>query len=131
MTWPLCGLFLRVSQRRGGSPCGTCSGPAHTSVADTARFAGSELFPETQFHRHHAKTKLVALPKDQCFSLLLNVRGDDDADEVTVALHLEVPPGGNGRSRNEWVSAFNSLMCCKLPIYQQTSNQSEGGSVKD
>ena len=39
-----------------------------------------------------------------------------------MALHLEVPPAGNGRSRNEWVSAFNSLMCKKLPIYQSAEN---------
>jgi hypothetical protein len=50
----------------------------------------------------------------------VQVHGEDQTDEVTVALHLEVPPGGNGRSRNEWVAAFNSLMCRKLPIYPPT-----------
>ena len=52
----------------------------------------------------------------------MNVCGEDSGEAVTVALHLEVPPAGNGRSRNEWVSAFNSLMCKKLPIYQSAEN---------
>jgi hypothetical protein len=90
-------------------------------------FAGHELFPETQFHRNLGKTKPIPLLKDQCFSLLLNVRGEDTEESVTVALHLEVPPAGNGRSRNEWVSAFNSLMCKKLPIYKGFDDEEDEG----
>lgn len=58
----------------------------------------------------------------------------DDGDSVILdrgvgvcATHcagVQVPQGGNGRSRNEWVSAFNSLMCRKLPIYQPAESES-------
>ena len=77
-----------------------------------------------QSHRH-GRSKAPALQQDKCFSVLLKVRNGEMTDEVTVALHLEVPPFGNGRSRNEWVSAFNSLMCRKLPIYPDDSDSGE------
>lgn len=95
---------------------------AATDFNQSTTLAGHELFPETQFQRNLGKAQPIPLPKDQCFSLLLNVCGEDGGEPVTVALHLEVPPAGNGRSRNEWVSAFNSLMCKKLPIYQSAED---------
>lgn len=80
--------------------------------------AGHDLFPEVQSHRIGRSNRVPTLQQDKCFSVLLNVQSDSSTtDKVLVALHLEVPPFGNGRSRNEWVSAFNSLMCRKLPIY--------------
>lgn len=41
-----------------------------------------------QLQQHMAKTKAAHLIKDNCFSLLLNLQGEQD--EITVALHLEV-----------------------------------------
>lgn len=42
---------------------------------------------------------------DRCFSVLFSHNSSKFP-----ALHLEVPEDGNNRSRNEWVSAFGSLM---------------------
>ena len=69
---------------------------------------------------HHKARHADPPSHDKCFSILLKVRAEN-GEERTVAVHLEVPPYGNGRSRNEWVSAFNSLMCRKLPIYKKES----------
>jgi hypothetical protein len=41
---------------------------------------------------------------ERCFSLVF-VDGSE-----RYALHLEIPSFGNGRSRNEWASAWASLM---------------------
>jgi hypothetical protein len=60
------------------------------------------------------------------------VRGEESLEVTTVAIHLEVPPYGNGRSRNEWVSAFNSLMCRKLPIYPtRKPSKADSGDEND
>ena len=90
---------------------------------------GHDLFPEVQASHHKARS--VGPPShDKCFSILLKVRAEN-GEERTVAVHLEVPPYGNGRSRNEWVSAFNSLMCRKLPIYKVDSPVAQSSSDED
>lgn len=76
--------------------------------------AGDRLFPEPQFKGlaslrtaiMHKETqvdgsKTPVTKAERCFSLVFANRA---------ALHLEIPSFGNGRSRNEWVSAWASLM---------------------
>eukprot|EP00892_Ulva_mutabilis_P000158 jgi/Ulvmu1/10142/UM006_0096.1 len=125
------GAMLRWQSNKGmtwsrarGARANLAKLPYHEAAVSllTSVTYGKDLFPEVQLQQHMAKTKAAMLHKDQCLSLLLNVQGDQD--EITVALHLQVPEGGNGRSRNEWVSAFNSLMCRKLPIYQPEESES-------
>jgi hypothetical protein len=58
-----------------------------------------------------------ALPRDErsALSIVIKATPKDAVDAGSskpfpLALHLELPPGGNGRSGREWVSAFNSVV---------------------
>ena len=58
-----------------------------------------------------------ALPRDErsALSIVIKATPKDAVDAGSSkpfppALHLELPPGGNGRSGREWVSAFNSVV---------------------
>lgn len=44
---------------------------------------------------------------DRCFSIVFTNH---------TAIHLEVPHDGNGRSRNEWLSAFEDLRTNQLDL---------------
>jgi hypothetical protein len=99
------------------------------SLRSAVNHAGHDLFPEVQEFRHRGKSRGPSISHDKCFSILLRVHAE--GEETTVAIHLEIPPYGNGRSRNEWVSAFNSLMCRKLPIYKVESPPSAASEDDD
>ena len=83
--------------------------------------AGHDLFPEVQqfYAATHGGGAHADLDHDRCFSLLLQIPIKGSGEERCLALHLELPPGGNGRSRDEWLAAFSSLMCKKLPLYRK------------
>jgi hypothetical protein len=103
------------------------------TVFDTAALrAGNDLFPEVQSQRHRGHAREADLARsNKCFSILLRVESGAGPGEMTnVAVHLEVPPYGNGRDRNEWVAAFHSLMCKKLPLFESSMSSSTGGGYK-
>jgi hypothetical protein len=110
--------------------------PIRLLVAQTAAetwcwlAAGNDLFPEIQSQRHRGHARDADLAQsNKCFSILLRVSSGSDPGEMTnVAVHLEVPPYGNGRDRNEWVSAFHSLMCKKLPLFEAALSASSAGN---
>lgn len=68
--------------------------------------------------------KLGALPRDErsALSIVVKATPKDAVDAGSskpfpLALHLELPPGGNGRSGREWVSAFNAVVrATKEPV---------------
>ena len=84
---------------------------------------------QSQRHRGRA-SKAEQAKSSKCFSIMLQITAASPGeDDKKVAVHLEVPSYGNGRDRNEWASAFNSLMCKKLPLFG--GDGSESGSGRD
>jgi hypothetical protein len=88
------GLFTGAAGAAGGGG-GAASGgaPVASSLARFRSFVSRATGA--------AEAEAGAAADARCFSLVCGGRG---------AAHLQLPPGGNGRSRDEWVAALQELL---------------------